>query len=122
MEEFRELSRSKLKRTFVSGSDAANSKVNRLNSGVKRSNPESESEEGVSKKVTDEVTEHCNKIVPLANKSILPYGNFVKSSAPPQVSQNEGFILPPKNPSSRINEEVLNTQFNHKSNFLIIIN
>merc|ERR1711935_1079043 len=31
VEEFREKSRGKIKRTFVSGSDAANSKVNRLN-------------------------------------------------------------------------------------------
>ena len=78
VEEFRESKKGKLQRTFVSGSDAANSKVNRTNN--KRPNNDAESNEPPTK----------------ASK----YGNFVSfvaSSSNEDVPKKiEGFILPPK--------------------------
>jgi len=80
VQEFREKARGRLKRTFVSGSEAANSKINRLNPSLKRSMAEGEDGNVFEPKQT-----------------LTKYGNFVKSSAPPLETKNEGYVLPPKN-------------------------
>ena len=75
VEDYRAEKRGKLQRTFCSASAAANSKVNRTGSGVKRP-AEDES--------TSQVKKDCK------------YSNFVSSSSKVEDQKIEGFILPPK--------------------------
>ena len=77
VESLREQRAGKLKRTFVSGSEAASCKINRTS--IKR--PADGGEETVKKAVTSK------------------YGNFVAASSSDdvEIKKNiEGFILPPK--------------------------
>jgi len=78
VEEFRERKKCKLQRTFVSGSDAANSKVNRTS--AKRS---------INAATLLEPPQKISK-----------YGNFVASSSSEDGPKKiDGFILPPKKPA-----------------------
>jgi len=80
VEEFRERKKGKLQRTFVSGSAAANSKVN------KTSNKRPGSKDASSE-------------LPLKQSK---YANFVSSSSNDDNSKvTEGFILPPKKPTAK---------------------
>ncbi|XP_023330843.1 uncharacterized protein LOC111703196 isoform X2 [Eurytemora carolleeae] len=88
VEEFRENRRGRLQRTFVSGSAAANSKINRTNPSFKNTGEEGENTS--LKRSGEGEGEYLSKRT--------KYANFVAASdSNSEIKEIPGFILPPAN-------------------------